>query len=106
MNVLLDECLPKQLKQIFSGYKLKTVPEMGWAGKTNGELLRLAEKEFEVFITIDQNLQYQQNLKKSSLAVVLLTVKNNRYESIVPLIPNTQHALKTIQAGQLIRIKS
>jgi len=59
MRLLLDECLPRTLKKEFRDYKIRTVPEMGWAGKKNGELLRLAEKQFDVFITLDQNLQYR-----------------------------------------------
>ncbi len=104
MRLLLDECLPRTLKKEFRGHKIQTVPEMGWAGKKNGELLRLAEKEFDVFITLDQNLQYQQNLSKSSMAVVSLSVKNNRYESIEPLVSKALTALNYIQPGQIIRI--
>ena len=55
MRVLFDECLPKSLKKEFQKYRVSTVPEMGWAGKSNGELLRLAKEKFDVFITIDQN---------------------------------------------------
>ena len=72
MKVLFDECLPKRLKQAFRGHEIKTVPEVGWAGKTNGELLQLAKGKFEAFVTIDQNLQYQQNLETSGMAVVLI----------------------------------
>ncbi|MBD2152362.1 DUF5615 family PIN-like protein [Pseudanabaena sp. FACHB-1277] len=65
MKVLLDECLPKKLKrEISDGYTIVTVPEQGWASKKNGELLRLAASEFDVFITIDNNLSAQQNLTK------------------------------------------
>lgn len=58
MKVLLDECLPKKLKREVNGDVVKTVPEMGWAGKKNGVLLRLAEQEFDVLLTNDQNLEY------------------------------------------------
>ena len=104
MRLLLDECLPRTLKREFRGHKIQTVPEMGWAGKKNGELLRLAEKEFDVFITLDQNLQYQQNLNKSLMAVVLLSVKNNRSESIQPLVPKILTTLSHLRSGQVIRI--
>ena len=79
---------------------------MGWAGKTNGELLKLASGKFDAFVTVDQNLQYQQNLKDSGVAVVLFVVRNNRYETFKPLIPKVQQALQNISAGQLIRIES
>lgn len=106
MKVLLDECLPKRLKQSFREHEVSTVPEMGWSGKTNGELLRLGRGKFKVFITVDQNLQYQQNLQGSGMAVVLMGVENNRYETFKPLLPKVQRALQTIQIGQLIRIES
>ena len=104
MRLLLDECLPRTLKKEFRGHKVMTVPEMGWSGKKNGDLLRLAEKHFDVFITLDQNLQYQQNLSKSSMVVLLLSVKNNRYESIQPLVPKTLAVLKSLQPGQAVKI--
>ena len=104
MLLLLDECLPKTLTKEFRGHKIHTVPEMGWAGKKNGELLRLAEKKFDIFITLDQNLQYQQNLSKSSMSVILLSVRNNRYESLEPLVPKIFTSLKRIQPGQVLKI--
>ena len=106
MRVLLDECLPKRLKQAFQGHETKTVPEMGWTGKTNGELLKLAKGQFDVFLTVDQNLQYQQNLKNSEMAIVLIAVKNNRYETFKPVITKVQKALQTIQLGRLLRIEA
>ena len=61
MKILLDESLPKSLTKEFKGHFVSTVVGHGWSGKKNGELLRLAQKEFDVFLTADQNLQYQQN---------------------------------------------
>ena len=104
MRLLLDECLPRTLKKEFRGHKIQTVPEMGWSGKRNGELLRLAEKQFDVFITLDQNLQYQQNLSKSAMAVILVSVKNNRFESIQPLVPKVLLTFKSLQSGQVVKI--
>jgi predicted nuclease of predicted toxin-antitoxin system len=104
MRLLLDECLPRTLAKEFRGHKMRTVPEMGWAGKKNGELLRLAEEKFDVFITLDQNLQYQQNLSKSSMAVILLSVKNNRFETIQPLVSKIVATLKSLQHGQVVKI--
>ena len=62
MRLLLDECLPHGLKRLLQGHYVVTVPEQGWAGKTNGELLRLAEGQFDALITSDRNLAFQQNL--------------------------------------------
>lgn len=63
MRILLDECLPRKLKKDLIGHDVLTVPEMGWRGVKNGELLRRAKNSFDVFVTIDQGLQYQQNLE-------------------------------------------
>jgi hypothetical protein len=63
MKILIDECLPKKLKKSLEKYEVSTVPEAGWASKKNGELLRLMTDVFDVFITVDSNLQYQQHLK-------------------------------------------
>ena len=104
MRLLLDECLPRTLKKEFPGHKIQTVPDMGWAGKKNGELLRLAENQFDVFVTLDQNMQYQQNLSKSSMAVLLLAVSNNRFESIQPLVSKVLFALKSLKPGQVVKI--
>ena len=106
MKVLLDECLPKRLKPALRGHALSTVPEMGWAGKTNGELLKLAKGKFDAFVTVDQNLQYQQNLEESGMATVLIIVRNNRFETLKPLIPKVQQALERISIGQLVRVES
>ena len=61
MRILLDECVPRKLTRELPGHECRTVTEMGWAGIKNGRLLRLAENQFDVFLTADQNLQYQQN---------------------------------------------
>jgi len=58
MRVLLDECLPKRLKRELAGHEVQTVPEAGWAGRENGELLQLAAGKFDAFITIDRSLAY------------------------------------------------
>jgi predicted nuclease of predicted toxin-antitoxin system len=65
VRVLLDKCLPKRLKRVLVGHDVKTAPEMGWASKTNGELLALAAGDFDVFVTSDRNLSYQQNVSAS-----------------------------------------
>jgi predicted nuclease of predicted toxin-antitoxin system len=76
MKVLLDKCLPKKLKRDFVvGYEVNTVPEMGWAGIKNGALLNLAEPNFDVFITIDNNLRSQQNLKTIQFTLNTKTTK-------------------------------
>ena len=76
MRVLLDECLPRKLKREVQASVVKTVPEMGWASTKNGTLLRLAEKDFDIFLNNDQNLEYQQNLKLFDLAIIVLVERD------------------------------
>lgn len=104
LRVLLDECLPKKLKQQFSEYAVSTVPEMGWAGKKNGELMRVAHNEFDIFVTADQNLRYQQNLAYAEIGVVVLVANSTRIETLIPLMPQVLRALETISAGQVVEI--
>ena len=106
MRVLLDECLPRKLKSAFSGHQVATVPEMGWRGLKNGELLRQAARAFDVFVTIDQGLRYQQNLKGTELGVILLVAPDNRIETLRPLMLQVVSALADIQAGTIIRLEA
>jgi len=103
MRVLLDECLPRRLKQAISGHDVRTVPEAGWAGKSNGELLRLASERFDVFVTVDRNLPAQQNLG-SGPAVVVLQAHSNRFQDLEHLVPKLSEVLATIERGQLVRL--
>lgn len=104
MRVLLDECLPRRLKSAIPGHEVVTVPEAGWAGRQNGELLELAAGTFSVFVTIDQHLAAQSHVGRSELSVVILTTKSNRFEDIRPLIPTLIKALESIGEGDLVRI--
>ncbi len=72
MRVLLDECLPRGLKRELPRHDVRTAPEMGWTSKRNGELLQLAQREFDVFLTVDRNLRHQQNLTSFEIAVIVL----------------------------------
>lgn len=105
MRVLLDECLPYKLKQEFKGHEVTTVPELGWSGKSNGELIRLAGSSFDVFLTVDQNIWYQQNLSGAKIAVVTSVADSNRWESLLPLLPQIQRALGKSCPGNFIRIR-
>ena len=104
MNLLLDECLPRKLKRAFPDHRVVTVPEMGWASIKNGALLRLAEAAFDVFVTADQNLQYQQNLQSTVIGIIVLIAPNTRLATLQPLMPKVLEALLTIQPGDVIRI--
>ena len=102
MKILLDECTPRVVKKCLPELEINTVQEMGWAGIKNGELLRLAEAQFDVFITTDKNLRYQQNLSQRKLAFVLLP--SNRVPLVEAVIPALDEALATIKAGDFIEL--
>jgi predicted nuclease of predicted toxin-antitoxin system len=106
MRILLDESLPRKLALELPGHDAKTVQKRGWAGLKNGALLREASQEFQVLLTGDQNLEFQQDLRTLPIAVIVLVAVSNRIETLRLLIPDVLEALKTIQPGQLIRIGS
>lgn len=104
MRLLLDECLPRKLKQELAEYEVWTVQDCGWKGKKNGELLRLAEKQFDVFITIDKGMQYQQNVSKFRLGIIMLSAPTNRVEALKLLIPSVKKSLEEIKAGNVVKL--
>lgn len=104
MRVLLDECIPRRLQRDLEGHDACTVPEMGWASKKNSELLRLAAKEFDVFLTVDRSLIYQQNLQGIPIGIISLRAKSNRLLDLRPFMPEVRSALKSIQPGQIVRL--
>jgi hypothetical protein len=90
------------LKRLLTEFEIKTVQDLGWTGIKNGALLRLAEQHFDVFITSDQGLKYQQNLANRQLAIVQLPT--NQVPLVVRLAPKLHEALNRIQTGELIEI--
>ena len=106
MRILLDESLPGPLREELPGHSVRTVAEAGWSAVGNGELLRLAAGQFDVFLTADQNIQFQQNLSALPLAVVVLAARTNRIEDLRPLIPELLSRLKALPARTLLRLGS
>jgi hypothetical protein len=104
MRILLDESLPRRLSGELPGHSVKTVSEMGWSSVENGELLRRAADQFDVFLTADQNLQFQQNLSALQLAVVVFVAQTNKLEHLRPLVPELLQRLAALQAGTFVRI--
>ena len=104
MRILLDESLPRKLGLALAGHEVRTVQQVGWAGLKNGELLRQASGEFDVLLTGDQNLEYQQNPSRLPIAVVVLVATNNRIETLRLLIPDLLRALARIAPGQLVKV--
>ena len=88
------------------GYDVATVPEMGWAGIKNGALLKLVEPAFDVFLTIDGNLRFQQNLRSMDLSFIVLSAFNNRIETLRPLMPRVLVALQSVVTGDVVRIEA
>ena len=104
MRVLLDECGPRALGKELRGHEVKTVSEAGWAGVKNGELLQLAANEFDVFLTIDRNLEYQQNFSGVVLAVVVIHAPSNDIAVLRPLMPAVLAAIPRAKPGALTHI--
>jgi len=104
MKLLLDECIDRRLAKNLPGYFVSTVPQMKWAGIKNGKLLSLAEQEFDVFITVDRNLSFQQNLPKFNIAIILLHATTNRLIDLQPLAPAILAALPNVKAGEVTNI--
>jgi len=106
VRVLLDECLPRRLKRELPGHDARTAPEMGWASKRNGELLRLAEREFDVFLTADRRLQHQQNLASFDVAVIVLIARSNRLDDLRPLMNAVRESLSIAKRGEALVLEA
>jgi hypothetical protein len=105
MKLLLDECLTRKLKNHLPGHECTNVPEAGWAGKRNGDLLFLAERSgFEIFLTLDRGVEYEQNLKGREISVVLISARSNRLADLLPRIPTVLTALRSVGVGQFVRV--
>ena len=106
MKILLDECIPRKLKYSLPDHECRTVPEAGLAGKKNGSLLDLAESAgFEIFVTMDKGLEYEQNLAGRSIAILILRAKSNRLADLIPLAGKILMSLSSIELGLLVRIQ-
>jgi len=101
VKILLDECVPRRLARDLP-FEVQTVPAIGHAGLQNGELLTAACHEYDVFLTLDQNLQYQQNLSNFPIAIIVVCAPSNRYNDILPFLPEILSALNAISAGDLV----
>jgi len=102
MKILLDECVPYRLKYHLDKFKCKSVKEMGWSSLLNGDLMKAAGDEgFEIFLTIDKNLQHQQNIKKYPLAIVVFDIPRSKIEFLKELIPQFITLSSEIKKGKL-----
>lgn len=99
MKVLLDECVDARLAPYIVGFETRTVHDQGWGGITNGKLLTLAQQEFDVFVTVDRNLSFQQHLPKYTLAVILIQSHSNRLADLLAYVPHVIEAIPRAGKG-------
>lgn len=105
MKVLLDECLPRDLRDHLVGHVCETVPKLGFAGKANGELLALAERSgWQVLLTMDRGMPFQQDLADRTISLAVVRAKSNRLADLLPHVPAILAALRSLKRGQAVRI--
>ena len=101
MRVLLDECVDRRLATDIQGHDVKTVPDAGWAGLKNGDLLSRAQHEFDALVSTDRNLPFQQDLSRFAIAVIVLRAQSNRITDLRRLIPQLLAALPVARRGEV-----
>jgi hypothetical protein len=101
VKVLLDECVDWRLSRAIFGHEVKTVAQMGWTGTKNGELLKRASAEFDVFVTLDRNLSFQQNARGLEIAVIVLRAKTSRLADLLTLVPALAATIESAKPGAL-----
>ena len=106
MRVLLDECVNPRVREAFPNHEIQTVQSMGWAGITNGKLMALAQQSFDVFVTVDQNLEHQQDLSKLKLGLIVVTVPDNNIKYFRPIFSRLLKAAESVRPGQVIHVTS
>jgi predicted nuclease of predicted toxin-antitoxin system len=104
MRILLDESVPARLGSLLLGHTFTTVPRRGWAGFKNGKLLAAAAPEFDVLVTADKNIEYQQNLSALPIAILVILAASNRMVDLEPMVPAILRALNHLPPNKLQRI--
>lgn len=105
MKILLDECLPVDFRHSIPGHEVHSAEWAGLKGRTNGELLTSAEAAgYQVLLTVDQGLAYQNNLSNCSIAVLAIRSKTNQLEDLIPLVDSILAALAGIRPGEVQRV--
>jgi hypothetical protein len=105
MRVLPDECVPRGLRAHLPGHEVKTVADAGWAGVKNGALLQLAATQFDVLLTVDRNVEYQQNFTGLTIGVVVVAVSSNDIDVLRPLMPAVLNALASVMPGTVTHVR-
>lgn len=104
MRILLDESLPHDLAPLIVGHEVSTVRDEGWSSVKNGKLLALAATNFDAFVTADRNLEFQQNLAKLPLSVIVLVARKNRIQDLEPLLPELGQVLAHLPKRALRKV--
>jgi predicted nuclease of predicted toxin-antitoxin system len=99
VRILLDECVDWRLARDIAGHDVKTARQMNWTAIKNGELLALAARQFDVFVTVDRNISFQQNIGSQTLSVIVLKAKTNRLAELKLLVPFLRTALASARPG-------
>lgn len=104
MRVLLDECVPRALRHDLPGHQVQTVADVGWTGVKSGQLLRLAAAQFDLLLTVDRNLEYQQNFAEVELAVIVVHAPSNDIAVLRPLMPTVLAVMLQAKPGAVTHI--
>ena len=104
MRILLDESVPGRLGPLLTGHSSVTVQRRGWASIKNGELLALAAVEFDVLLTADKGMEYQQNLAALPVAILIVLARSNRIEDLAPAVPSILAALAKLPPRTLCKV--
>ena len=106
MRILLDECLNPRIRLAFPGDDVQSVAEMGWRSLTNGKLMAVASPQFDVFVTLDQNLQFQNPTSRYPLGILVLITKFNNLEAYRPQFAEIRDVVRQVKPGQVSLIKT
>lgn len=106
MRILLDEDVPRHLGSLLTGHVVSTVPKCGWAGIKNRKLLALASADFDVFLTADQNIEFQQNLAALPLSILVVAAESTRMEHLAPLVPDILRTLNHLTPRTLRKVSA
>jgi len=106
MRLLIDDCVPRKVKFLFAegGHEWETARDVGLSGKENGELLALTEKNFDVLVTIDKHIRYQQNMAGRGIAILIIRAVSNDLDDIRPHVPHALVALQSIKPGEIVEV--
>jgi predicted nuclease of predicted toxin-antitoxin system len=102
MKIIIDECLPVDIKKLFNDYEIYTIRDLNWTGLKNGQLLeKIVENNFDIFLTVDKKLRFQQNLKGIKLSFIILDIIRNKTEEVIQIKQLIIEAFNTIKQSEV-----